>query len=323
MKPARLLAAAALAAAQAVSSPAAAQEWPSKPVHMIVPFPAGTAPDLVARLLGERLGAIWRTQVPVENRPGAAGIPGMRALVQSPADGYTLGLAPATVLTLAPVLLKQPPFDVERDIAPVALVATTPFMIAAHPASGIASLAQLLEAAKSQPGKVSVAVVAVYSASHLLVELLNTTAGVRLVAVPYNGTPNALAAAVSGQTQAVVDAYGQLAAPALAGRLRALAVTSERRLPDHPELPTAAETLPGFALTGWVALVAPADTPAGIVEKANRDTRSALSDAQLAARLAQIGFYPGPGAPDALGSLIKSERARWAKIARDAGVQPQ
>jgi tripartite-type tricarboxylate transporter receptor subunit TctC len=323
MRLARLLATVGLAAAQAAPLVAAAQEWPARPVHMIVPFPAGTAPDLVARLVGERLGATWHAQVVVENRPGAGGIPGVRALVQSPADGYTLGLAPATTLTLAPALLRQPPFDVERDVAPVALVATTPFMIAAHPGSGIASLAQLLDAAKSQPGKINVAVVAVYSASHLLTELLNSTAGIRLVAVPYNGTPNALAAVISGQTQAMVDAYGQLAPQAQAGKLRALAVTSARRLPDHPELPTVAETLAGFELTGWVAVMAPASTPAGVIDKANRDVNAALADSQLAARLAQLGFYPTPGTPGRLADLIRDERARWAKIARDAGVQPQ
>jgi tripartite-type tricarboxylate transporter receptor subunit TctC len=247
----------------------------------------------------------------------------MKALAQSAADGYALALAPATTMTLTPVLLKEPPFDVERDFAPVAMVATTPFMIAVNPATGIASLAQLIDAAKSQPGKINVAVVAVYSASHLLTELLNTTAGIRLVPVPYNGTPNALAAVVSGQTQAMVDAYGQLAPQAQGGKLRALAVTSPRRLPDHPELPAAAEALPGFELTGWVAVLAPGGTPAGIVEKANRDVNAALASPQLAARLAQLGFYPEPGTPDALAVLMKAERARWAKIARDAGVQPQ
>jgi tripartite-type tricarboxylate transporter receptor subunit TctC len=163
----------------------------------------------------------------------------------------------------------------------------------------------------------------VYSASHLLTELLNTTAGIRLVPVPYNGTPNAVAAAVSGQTQAIVDAYGQLAPQVQAGKLRALAVTSPRRLPDHPELPAAAETLPGFELTGWVAALAPASTPAGIVEKANRDVNAALANPQLAARLAQLGFYPAPGTAGRLADLVRDERARWAKIARDAGVQPQ
>jgi tripartite-type tricarboxylate transporter receptor subunit TctC len=310
-------------AALALAPGAPAQEWPAKPVRMIVPFPAGTAPDLVARVLGERLGAAWRVQVPVENRPGAAGIPGMKALAQSGADGYAFALAPATTMTLTPVLLKEPPFDVERDFAPVAMVATTPFMIAVHPGTGFSTLAQLVDAARSQPGKINVAVVAVYGAGHLLTELLNATAGIRLVPVPYNGTPNALAAAISGQTQGMVDAYGQLAPHARGGKLRALAVTSPRRLPDRPDLPAAAETLPGFELTGWVAVFAPGATPGVIVDKANREVNAAIADPQVAARLAQLGFYAEPGTPDALAALMKAERARWMKIARDAGVQPQ
>ena len=302
---------------------ACAQNWPAKPVRLLVPFPAGTGPDVVARLLGARLVSVWGQQVVVENRPGAGGVAGANALVHSAPDGYILALVPATVVTLTPVLLKDPPFDAGRDVVPVAMVATSPFMIAVNPGAGVATLAELVRLAREQPGKINVAVVALFSATHLTTELLNAAAGIRLFAVPYNGSPNAVVAAVTGQSQAIVDSVGVVAPQWKGGKLRLLAVTSPQRLPNYPDIPAAAETLPGFQVIGWVAVFAPKGTPAAIVEKVNRDVSSVIQVPDFAAKLVEIGFYPSPESAAGFTQFLKSERERWGKIARDAGVQPQ
>jgi len=313
-----------LAAALALLHGAAsAQSWPAKPVRLLMPFPAGTGPDVVARLLGSRLGGIWGQQVVVENRPGAGGVAGMNALVHSAPDGYTMALVPTTVITLTPVLLKDPLFDAGRDVVPVAMVATTPFMIAVNPGVGAGTLAELIQLAREQPGKINVAVVALFSGTHLTTEMLNVAAGIRLFPVPYNGSPNAVVAAVTGQSHAIVDSIGVVAPQWRAGKLRLLAVTSPQRLPNYPDLPAVAETLPGFQMIGWVAVFAPRNVPAAIVEKVNRDVNTAIQVPELAAKLVEIGFYPSPGSAAGFAEFVKTERERWGKIARDAGVQPQ
>ena len=165
--------------------------------------------------------------------------------------------------------------------------------------------------------------VALFSATHLTTELLSAAAGIRLFPVPYNGSPNAVVAAVTGQSQAIVDSIGVVAPQWKAGKLRLLAVTSPQRLPNYPDLPAAAETLPGFQVIGWVAVFAPKNTPAAIVEKVNRDVNTAIQVPEFAAKLVEIGFYPNPGSVAGFAEFLKSERERWGKIARDAGVQPQ
>lgn len=302
---------------------AGAQSWPAKPVRLLMPFPAGTGPDVVARLLGAQLGGMWGQQVVVENRPGAGGVAGMNALVHSAPDGYTMALVPATVVTLTPVLLKDPPFDAGRDLVPVAMVATAPFMIAANPGAGVGTLAEFVRFAREQPGKINVAVVSLFSASHLTTELLGAAAGIRLFPVPYNGSPNAVIAAVTGQSQAIVDSVGVIVPQWKAGKLRLLAVTSPQRLPNYPEIPAAAETLRGFQVIGWIAVFAPKNTPVAIVEKVNRDVNVAIEAPEFAAKLAEIGFYPSPGPAAGFAEFLNSERERWGKIARDAGVRPQ
>jgi len=319
-QPVKLLLAVALALLHAA---AGAQSWPAKPVRLLMPFPAGTGPDVVARLLGERLGGAWGQQVVVENRPGAGGVAGMSALVRAAPDGYTMALVPATVVTLTPVLLKEPPFDAGKDAVPVAMVATSPFMIAVNPGTGIGTLADLVGLAREQPGKINVAVVALFSATHLTTELLSTAAGIRLFPVPYNGSPHAVVAAVTGQSQAIVDSVGVVAPQWKAGKLRLLAVTSPQRLPNYPDIPAAAETLPGFQVIGWIAVFAPKNTPVAIADKVNRDVNTAIQAPELAAKLVEIGFYPSPGSVAGFAEFLKSERERWGKMARDAGVQPQ
>jgi|1185.fasta_scaffold30552_2 tripartite-type tricarboxylate transporter receptor subunit TctC len=299
-----------------------AQAYPARAVQVIVPFPAGSAPDIVARTLTERLSAAWGQGVAVENRPGAGGIPGMTALIKSPPTGYTLAIVPATVLTLTPFLFKEARFDVDRDIVPVAPVATTPLVLAARPESGIRSLAELVAAAKKSPDKVEVAVLA-NGATHYGLQYFNSVAGLRLFPVPYNGSPAALAAVLGGHHPALFEGLAPLLGSVRAGKLVPLAVSSASRLPGYESVPTIAETYPGFTVSGWLGVFAPAGTPPGVIERINADVDAVLKEPQVVARLAELIFYPFAGTPAELAEFVKRERVLWTKIARDAGIQPQ
>lgn len=299
-----------------------AQSWPARPVQVIVPFPAGSAPDIVARTLTDRLAATWGQGVVVENRPGAGGIPGMTALIKSPPTGYTLAIVPATVLTLTPFLFKEARFDVDRDIVPVAPLTTTPLVFAVRPESGIRSLADLVAMARKSPDKVEVAVLA-NGATHYGLQYFNSVAGVKLFPVPYNGSPATLAAVLGGHHPAVFEGLAPLLGSMRAGKLTLLAVSSASRLPGYESVPTVAETYPGFTLNGWLGLFAPAGTPPGVIERVNADVNAVLRDQQVVARLAELIFYPFAGSPAELADFVKRERVLWTKIARDAGIQPQ
>ena len=299
-----------------------AQSYPARPVQVIVPFPAGSAPDIVARTLTERLGTTWGQGVVVENRPGAGGIPGMNALIKSPPTGYTLAIVPATVVTLTPFVFKEARFDVDRDIVPVAPLATTPLVFAARPESGIRTLADLVAAAKQSPDKVEVAVLA-NGATHYGLQYFNSVAGVKLFPVPYNGSPAALAAILGGHHPATFEGLAPLLGSVRAGKLTLLAVSSTSRLPGYENVPTVAETYPDFTLNGWLGLFAPAGTPPAIIERVNADVNTVLKDPQVVARLREVIFYPFSGTPQELADFVKRERVLWTKIARDAGIQPQ
>jgi tripartite-type tricarboxylate transporter receptor subunit TctC len=299
-----------------------AQAFPSRPVQVIVPFPAGSAPDIVARTLTERLSATWGQGVVVENRPGAGGIPGMTALIKSPPTGYTLAIVPATVLTLTPVLFKEARFDPDRDIVPVAPVATTPLVLAVRPESGIRSLGELVAMAKKSPDKVEVSVLA-NGATHYGLQYFNSVAGIRLFPVPYNGSPAALAAVLGGHHPATFEGLAPLLGSVRAGKLTLLAVSSASRLPGYENVPTIAESYPGFSVGGWLAVFAPAGTPSSVVDRVNADVNAVLKDPQIVTRLAEVIFYPFSGAPAEVADFVKRERVLWTKIARDAGIQPQ
>lgn len=299
-----------------------AQPYPARAVQVIVPFPAGSAPDIVARTLTDRLSATWGQGVVVENRPGAGGIFGMTALIKSPPTGYTLAIVPATVLTLTPFLFKEARFDVDRDIVPVAPLTTTPLVFAVRPESSIRSLADLVAMAKKSPDKVEVAVLA-NGATHYGLQYFNSVAGVKLFPVPYNGSPATLAAVLGGHHPAVFEGLAPLLGSVRAGKLTLLAVSSASRLPGYESVPTVAETYPGFTLNGWLGLFAPAGTPPGVIERANTDVNAVLRDQQVVTRLAELIFYPFAGSPAELAEFLKRERVLWTKIAREADIQPQ
>jgi tripartite-type tricarboxylate transporter receptor subunit TctC len=305
------------------SAGAVAQSWPTKPVRLIVPFPAGAAPDVVARLVAAKLTNLWGQQVLVENRPGAGGIPGMATLVSAPADGYTLAFVPAAVVTLTPHLHKNPQFDVDRNLTPIAAIATGPMMVVVNPTSGVNSLPELVKAVKAKPGKLNFAAPQPNSVPHLTGEMLNRTADMQMYTVQYSGSVAATTATVTGEATITIDGLPALVPQVKAGKLRPIAVTSLERLPGFESVPTVAETFPGFESIGWFAVFGPAGVPAPIVERINSDVNKVLQMPDLIARFAELGVYPNPGSPKALSDFLQAQRALWKKVVQEAGLQPQ
>lgn len=306
-----------------VTTPAMAQAWPSKPVRMIVPFPAGATPDVIARLVAERLSATWGQPVIVDNRPGAGGIPGMSALVRSPNDGYTIGFIPAAVLTLTPELYKNPQFNPDTDIVPVASVGTSPMMIVVNQSSDIKTLADLVKATKAQPGQITFAAAQLNSVPHLTGEMLGKAMGAPMMTVPYTGSPQAITALLSNEAVVTIDGMAALIPNVKAGKLRALAVMSKERLPGYEAVPVAGDTVKGIESIGWFSIYAPTGTPASVVEQVNRDINKIVVAPDLVARFAELGVYPKTGTPKQLGDFVGEQRALWKRVVTDLKLQPQ
>ncbi|MBN9408723.1 MAG: tripartite tricarboxylate transporter substrate binding protein [Burkholderiales bacterium] len=301
----------------------AQQAWPAKPVRLVVPFPAGAAPDVIARLVADRLARSWGQSVFIENRPGAGAIPGMSALARSSNDGYTIGFVPAAAATLTPLLYKNPQFNIDADLAPVALVGTSPMMVAVNATSSVNSMADLVREAQARPGKLNFAAAQANSVPHLTGELLSRAGHLQLFTVPYSGSPTATNAVLAGDAQLAVDGLPALVQHVKGGKLRAIAVTSPRRLPGFDNVPAVAETLSGFESVGWFMLFVPAGTPAAIVEQINRDTNAALQQPELVAQLADLGVYPSPGAPAAAAEFLRQQREKGRAVVRDLNLQQQ
>jgi tripartite-type tricarboxylate transporter receptor subunit TctC len=319
-------AAALLAAAVAgsIAAPAAfAQAWPAKPVRVIVSFPGGTAPDIIGRVIGDKLGQAWNQPLVFENRPGAGGITAMSAFVRSPADGYTLGLIAASTVTITPHLFKDPQFDPDKDFVIAATAGISPMMFAVHPASGINTMAELIARAKAAPGKVNFASPGLFTVPHLAGEMVNRQAGVQLYSVPYNGSVQSTTAAVTGDATLVIDGIPPLAAQIRAGKLRPIAVASKAKLPGWENVPATSDTLPGFEPIGWFAVLAPTGTPQAIVERVNRDVNAAMKMPDVVARMAELGVYPNPGSVKDAQDFLAKERVLWKKVIDEVGVKPQ
>jgi tripartite-type tricarboxylate transporter receptor subunit TctC len=316
----RRLCAAALCAfaAGALAQPAA---WPSRAVHVIVPYPAGSSPDLIARLVTEKLAPSLGQPVIVENRPGAGGNLGTGLVARAAPDGYTLGVSIPGPLAVNTVLYKKMDYDPFTDLAAVSLVAASPNLLVVDPKLQVNSVKEFVALAKAQPGKLNYGSVGNGTSSHLTMELFKETAGLDLVHVPYPGSPQVTSAILNGQISAgfVVPA---LAMPLVrAGRLRALAVTGEVRSPVLPEYPTLAESgYPEVVSTAWVGMVAPAKTPRAIVERLSREVVAIVHGEDLREQMARLYFQPIGTAPEGLSNLMREEVRRWGRVIRKTGA---
>ena len=312
------------AAAATLALPAFAQAWPARPIKLVVPFPPGSSPDIIGRLVAEPLAAALGQPVVVDNKPGAGGNLGTGMVAKAEPDGYTLLFTIQGPLVTAPLLSKALPYDPARELAPVTLVATSPNLLVVDPKLGADTLADFVRVAKAQRGALNYGSVGNGSAAHLAMELFKSRAGIDLVHVPYQGFPQVVNAILAGQVQAGFMVPGIAMGQVRAGKLRGLAVSTLGRSSVLPEFATLAEQgYPGFEAISWQAVLAPAKTPAAIVERVSRElVRIVRSDDVRAKMLAQY-FSAAGTAPAALANLMTSERERWARVIAAAGVKPE
>jgi tripartite-type tricarboxylate transporter receptor subunit TctC len=306
----------------ALPRPAAALEYPTRPVRVIVGYPAGGAADAVARLIAQWLSQRLGQEFIVDNRPGANTNIATEAVVQSAPDGYTLLLVTTSNAT-NPGMYVHLNYDFVRDIAPIAGVVRVANVMEVNLAVPAKTVAEFIAYAKANPGKINMASGGIGSTPHLAGELFKMMAGVDLLHVPYRGDAPALIDMVGGRVQVMFDLISASIGFIKSGKLRALAVTSATRSPALPDLPTLGEFLPGYEATSFQGLGAPKSTPKEIIDKLNRETNAALADAGFKARLADLGGVGLPGTPDDFGKLIASETAKWAKVITFAGIKPQ
>lgn len=318
----RFLGAATLATLALMSTAAMAQNWPNKPVKLIVPAGAGAAPDVIARLLGERLSQAWGQGVVVENRPGAGGIPGMSALARSPNDGYTIGFVPAAMGTITPLVYKNPQFNPDTDLTSVATVGTSTLVMVANPSTGINNLQDLARFSKANPGKANFAAPQPNSLPHLATEMMNKMGSMGMTPIPYAAPPAALAGLLSGDVLMTADGVPSLISHIRSGRVKALAVTSAQRMPGL-DIPTVAETYPGFDMVGWFQIIAPAGTPASVVDKISADVNRILLTPEMTTRLNDMGVYHRADSPAAAREFFASQQRAMRKMVTDLGIQPQ
>jgi tripartite-type tricarboxylate transporter receptor subunit TctC len=320
----RAASAAALLGATLAAAPAAlAQGFPNRPVRLIVPFPPGTAPDVTARLLADRLSQGWGQGVVVENRAGAGGIPGMVAAARSAPDGYTIAFVPAAAATLNQHLFKNPQYGMDADFVPVGFVGMSPFMVVVNANSDVKSLADLARVAKTSQNKVNFAAAQLNSMPHLTGEMMARSGGFDFFTVPYAGSQAAVTALLAGDAAITIDGLPGVVEHVKGGKLRALAVTSDKRLPGYEQVPTVGETFKGFEAQGWFGLFAPAGTPAPIVAAINAETNKALAHPELVKRYADMGIYPRPGTPAALRDFLAQQQNLLKGWVTELKLQPQ
>ena len=301
---------------------AGAQSWPSRPVRMIVPQAAGGTPDIVARVVSERLSQALGQQVLVENRAGD-GTLGAQAAARATADGYTYLFAPASVLAINQYIAKILPYSPEDDFASVAMVGFSPLALIASPELNVRSLAELIALAKAHPDKLAFASPGQRTLPGMLGEMLKTRTGISLLHVPYKGAQG-VADTVAGRTQLTIQGIPAIAAVVQRGQLRALAVSSPRRLPELPGVPTFSETLPGFEFNGWFVVVAPTGTPRAPIQRMNLEFNRVLLDGEMEQRLRALGIYTeGTGTPEEIDAFLKGERAFWSRVVRDLKIEPE
>ncbi len=300
---------------------AASAQYPERPIRMIVPSAAGGGTDFTARYIGQRLSDAWGPPVIIDNRPGAAGNLGVELGVKAVPDGYTL-VMPITSFPTNPSLYPKLPFDSEKDLAPVVLAATGALILVVHPGVQATTLQQLITLAKAKPGSLNYANSGNGTSAHLSGEMFKRMAGVDIVSIGYKGGGPAVIDLIAGQVQIYFSTLPASASQVKAGRLRALAVTSLKRVPDFPDVPTVAESgLPGFEVVYWFGIFAPRGTPAPIVGRLNTEIDRILRLPETRERFAGQGMVPGGGSPAELGAFLKAEIAKWGKLIREAGIR--
>jgi tripartite-type tricarboxylate transporter receptor subunit TctC len=308
----------------ALAASAAAQSWPSRTVRLVVPFPAGSTPDIIGRTLGGKLSEAWGQPVIVDNRPGAGGNIGTAEVARAAPDGYTLLIGSNGPIAIHKALYEKLPFDPDRDLKPLSLLAAAPQILAVHPSVPASDLRQLIDYARANPDKLSYGSVGAGSASHLTMELFKSQARVALVHVPYKGFPPVVQDLLSGRIQATFAIAPAVLPQIRAGKLKGLAVTSEKRTSLAPDIATVAEQgLPRFDATAWQGLLCPAGTPADAAERIANDTQKVMRQPEVRELLGKQGFEVIGSSPQAYEAFIRAEREKWTKVVRETGAKAE
>ncbi|MEO7133302.1 MAG: tripartite tricarboxylate transporter substrate binding protein [Vicinamibacterales bacterium] len=301
---------------------AIAQNYPNKPVRLVVPFPAGGTTDLLARAMAQKLSDALGQQFVVDNRPGAGGNIGADIVAKSPPDGYTLLMGTVGTHAINPGLYAKMPYDHVKDFAPVVLVAGVPNVLVVNPGLPVKTVAELIKAAKDQPGSINFASSGNGTSIHLSGELFKAMTGVQMAHVPYKGSAPALTDLIGGQVQIMFDNLPSALPQIKAGKLRAVAVTSTKRAPALPDLPTIAESgIPGFEASSWFGILAPAGTSRDIVQRINAEANKALQAAEMKDKLLAQGAEAAGNSPEYFADYIRSETTKWAKVVKDSGAK--
>lgn len=298
--------------------------WPEKPVRMIVSQAPGTSVDIAARLLAAELGRGWRQSVVVDNRSGGQNVIGAQTAARAAPDGYTFFFATSAALITNPYLIKALPYHWQTDFIPVALVGLTVMVIVVNPLVPAKTIPELIALDKADPGRLALANDGPKAATGMISRMFQLTAGTRFLEVQYNGSPKAIQDTIAGNTQVMVVSTAAVSPHLARGELRALAVSSARRVSGLETIPTLSETFPGFEYNGWYAVVAPAETPADIVDRVNRDINRALTASAAGKRLKELGLvFDDAGTPESTAAFFAAEDARWGRLIHEIGLEPE
>jgi tripartite-type tricarboxylate transporter receptor subunit TctC len=312
------------AAHLSAADPAAAQVYPTRPVTIVVPFAAGGGNDILARLLAQHMGQALGQQFVIENRAGAAGTIGARAVAKAPPDGHTLMVGHSGVFAIAPALYADPGYDPRRDFTPIGLIASYQQVLVAHPSLPVGNVAELIALARKQPSKITYATAGIGSGSHVSTELFATMANVKLTHVPYRGTGAMQGDLVGGHVDMAISTFPSVFGQIRSGLLRTIAVTGEARSSIFPDVPTIAESgVPGYAAVIHYGMVAPAGISRAIADRLNAELRTALGSEDVRARIAEEGGEPLSGTPDQQAKDLAEEEAKWGALVRKLGIKSE
>lgn len=312
-----------LCAAPLAHAQGAASKWPTRAVRFIVPFPAGSAPDVLIREVGAKLGEKWGQSVIIDNKPGGSGVIGMNAILSASSDGYTLGFVQGSAISVAPSIIKGVNYDFNRDFVPVTLAAVAPFILAVPTDSPFKTLGDFVAAAKAKPLSIEVADNGRGTAPHLASALLGLQSGAQFLEVHYTGGAQAMQGLLGGQTQMMVDTYNVIAGNVQGGRLRVLASMGDRVEEGLEAFPLASKTVPGAVAHGWFAVIARKGVDPLILAKLNKDMGEALLLPDVVAKSRELGTYPRPGTPEQLARYIAEDRKVWQGVLDKLNIKPE
>ncbi len=304
--------------------PLMAQQWPAKPVRLIVPFPAGGGVDFIGRVMAKHLGERLNQQVVVDNRAGSNGIVGLEALRNAPPDGYTISAASNGPLVNNLILYSKLPYETLRDFAPVANMVIFPLMLVTHPSLPAKNVKELIALARAKPGEIVYSSPGVGNGGHLAAELFVAMAKIKVLHVPYKGTAPANVALLGGEVHLTFSSIPSILSHVQSGRVRSLGVGLAKRLPSLPDFPTIAESgLPGYEAYSWGGMVAPAKTPPAVVSRLNREIMAILKQPDVVDQLTREGTLPNPDTPERFAAYIKADIEKWTQVVRNAGMKPE